>query len=52
MGAGMKGVWVMLTAVFLLCGLTACGGGSGETAAEDGKVRIRAYLGEIGRAHV
>ena len=45
MGAGMKGVWVMLTAVFLLCGLTACGGGSGETAAEDGKVRIRAYLG-------
>ena len=45
MGVKTKELWIMFTAVFLLCGLTACGDRSRETVTEDGKVKIRAYLG-------
>lgn len=39
-----KSLVVFMTAV-LLCGLTACGNQGTETMTEEGKVKIRAYLG-------
>ncbi len=41
----MKSLMAVLISVFLLCGLAACGSRNTGSAAENGKVKIRAYLG-------